>query len=245
MPKKSGVGPWAKDKLDRLGKYLHVYTTIMRKQDWCEGFFYIDAFAGPGEQEVRRDTSNSEVEQGLLDLGQAVSDDRQYQEFVSGSPLVALKLKHPFTGYVFIDKSMKRTAALEELAATYPDRNIRIRREDCNSYLQSRVAANAQIDWTVNRAVVFLDPFGMQVEWNTIAALGATGAIEVFLNFPVGMAIQRLLLRRGNFTDKQRTRLDAYFGSPDWFDAVYVQPKSLFTETDVDKVEKSGQSLVR
>ena len=32
----SQVGPWVKDKLDRLGKYLNAYTTIMRRQEWCE-----------------------------------------------------------------------------------------------------------------------------------------------------------------------------------------------------------------
>jgi len=42
----SVVGPWAADKLDRLGKYLSAYTTIMKDQDWCERFYYIDAMAG-------------------------------------------------------------------------------------------------------------------------------------------------------------------------------------------------------
>src|SRR6476661_5227404 len=49
----SVVGPWAADKLDRLGKYLGAYTTIMRKQKWCEGYHYIDAFAGPGRHSIR------------------------------------------------------------------------------------------------------------------------------------------------------------------------------------------------
>jgi hypothetical protein len=49
---KSTVGPWAKDKLERLQKYLSAYTTIMRKQKLCKGYFYIDAFAGPGEHEL-------------------------------------------------------------------------------------------------------------------------------------------------------------------------------------------------
>lgn len=44
---KSRVGPWAIDKLDRLRKYLSAYTTIMKDQRWCAGYYYIDAFAGP------------------------------------------------------------------------------------------------------------------------------------------------------------------------------------------------------
>lgn len=40
------IGPWSEDKLDLLGRYLHAYTVIMRAQDWCKGYHYIDAFAG-------------------------------------------------------------------------------------------------------------------------------------------------------------------------------------------------------
>ena len=50
----SVVGPWAQDKLDRLRKYLHAYTSIMKEQKWCKGYYYIDAFAGPGHHEVRK-----------------------------------------------------------------------------------------------------------------------------------------------------------------------------------------------
>ena len=41
------VGPWASEKLDCLGKYLEAYTTILGRQQF-RGYFYIDAFAGPG-----------------------------------------------------------------------------------------------------------------------------------------------------------------------------------------------------
>ena len=34
------VGPWARDKLERLGKYLAAYTRILSKQPWLEGYIY-------------------------------------------------------------------------------------------------------------------------------------------------------------------------------------------------------------
>ena len=57
--------------------------------------------------------------------------------------------------------------------------------------------------------------------WSTIADIAETKIMEVLINFPVGMAIQRLLKRSGEFTDKQRARLDSYFGSTEWFDLLY------------------------
>lgn len=84
----------------------------------------------------------------------------------------------------------------------------------------------------------------MQVPWSTIAKLGETKAIEVFLNFPVGMAIQRLLKRSGEFTTKERRKLDRYFGSEEWFSLLYETEHDLAGE-HVSKVQQSGDVLVR
>jgi len=138
-------------------------------------------------------------------------------------------------------------AALEKLKADYgKSRTVFVRNEDCTKYLKERVAENPKIDWKKHRAVVFLDPFGMQVDWRTIEALAATQAIEIFLNFPVGMAIQRLLKRQPEkFTVPQRRRLDGYFGSPDWYDVLYKKAPSLFGDDLEEKVGASGEALLK
>ena len=71
------------------------------------------------------------------------------------------------------------------------------------------------------RAVLFLDPFGMQVAWSTVAAVAATQAIDVWLLFPLGVAINRLLRRDGNISEAIRERLDAIFGTDTWYDTFY------------------------
>ena len=75
---------------------------------------------------------------------------------------------------------------------------------------------------------MFLDPYGMHVPWETINRIAKTRALEVFLNFPVGMAIQRLLRRNGQFSAKERAKLDDYFGDKGWFDVVYSKNATLF-----------------
>jgi len=82
----------------------------------------------------------------------------------------------------------------------------------------------------------------MQVPWSTIEQLAATKQVEVFINFPVGMAIQRLLPRSAQFTERQRSKLDDYFGDAGWYDQVYVSEAGLF-EAGVQKsvVSTSGQ----
>lgn len=247
---KSVVGPWARDKLDRLGKYLAAYTTIMKDQSWCEGFHYVDAFAGPGGHSVREDAQDARhaAQQALMEVSIFGSDQEEQRMFLAGSPRVALNVPHSFTNYIFVEHSPQRIADLQQLKSEYgARRRIHIRHEDCTKYLSQKVAANPRLDWKSNRALVFLDPFGMQVGWQTIAELAQTKAIEIFLNFPVGMAIQRLLLRQPEkFTDAQRRRLDDYFGSAQWFDVLYKnRGKTLFGDEAQDKVEASGKSLLK
>jgi three-Cys-motif partner protein len=179
---KNSVGPWATDKLDRLGKYLAAYTTILGGQKWCERFYYIDAFAGSGLNVVRPKPNVSRSRPKLfLEIANFSKSQAEQQQFLAGSPRVALEIARPFDGYVFIERSPERAAALEKLKSEFgATRRIVIRQRDCNGFLRDSVVANPKIDWRKNRAIVFLDPFGMQVPWSTLELLGQTKASKSF-----------------------------------------------------------------
>ena len=244
----SEVGPWAAEKLERLRKYISAYTTVLSNQRWCEGFFYIDAFAGSGLHQIRHaEGPVDDAQQLLLQASEFAQEQLEQKSLLAGSPRVALEIARPFSHYTFIEKNPDRAAQLQQLATEFDGvRRISIVSEDCNAFLLSRVVSSQKVSWKSHRALVFLDPFGMQVPWSTIEALAATGpgAIEIFLNFPVGMAIQRLLPRKPQFSDEMRLKLDLYFGSDDWFDLLYKKKRGLFEDDDPRKVENSGAVLV-
>jgi three-Cys-motif partner protein len=245
---KDAVGPWAKHKLGHLRAYLAEYSKIMASQvrkGWCKGYHYVDAFAGPGAHSVRSRQPQDPLQQVFNEAAEHLHSDEGQRQFLAGSPRVALETEHPFSTYVFVEKSDERVGELEKLQAEFKGLKIAVRRADCNPYLRDTVAGNPKIDWRQNRAIVFLDPFGMQVPWSTIERLAATKAIEVFINFPEAMAIQRLLLRSGEFTTTQRKKLDDYFGSADWYEVLYKEYPTLFGDTTIEKVEKPGLPLVR
>lgn len=240
------VGPWAKEKLECLGKYLRAYTTILSKRNF-KGYFYIDAFAGPGIVQVRRSQTEDKSQQWLLDVAKYGAKDDGEKEYMSGSPRVALEVKPAFTDYVFIDQNRQWVNQLKylknEYASKLPNSRIVLHEGDCNEYFLE-LLRKKKGQWDRWRGVVFLDPFGMQVPWNTIVELGKTGSIEVFMNFPVGMAIQRLLKRSGKFTLKERNKLDEYFGTEKWFDLIYQKLPGLFG-SNTTKIKKSGDLLVK
>jgi three-Cys-motif partner protein len=193
-PRDSTVGPWAKEKLDALGQYLNFYTTVLKKQShWLRGTIFVDAFAGPGLSRVR--TTERAAESPSL-FGPDAESDTAAIQFLKGSPRVALDITNPFTSYMFVERDPQRIGDLNALKSEYAGKRvISVKEGDANAALKDWLAGG--IDWRTHRAVVFLDPFGMQVPWATIEALAATKAIEVLINFPLWTAINRLLTRSG------------------------------------------------
>jgi three-Cys-motif partner protein len=239
------VGSWAPEKLEILRKYLEAYTTVLKEQSsWCKGYYYIDALAGGGRAPLRS-TQNSNIsdENPQLEFLGYTASSQDEQQFIEGSPRVALDLSNPFTRYLFIDKQENRVQQLEELKRDYGDtKQISIRTGDANEILESSIVNNAKIDWKSSRAVVFLDPFGLQIPWRTLEGLASTKAIEVIVNFPVGMALQRLLQRDGKITPERQDLLDEYLGSPEWRSVVYEKQPTLFG-METHKAGDSGEKL--
>lgn len=211
IPTQQFGGDWTAAKLERVRKYLVPYATIMRKQKFR--FAYIDAFAGTGYNTPKqRDGEFAPFFEGLR-----TPDSRQ---FLDGSARIALKVEPRFSKYIFIEKDPKRFAELNKLKAEFPTlaSDIVLINADSNAYLRD-ICENRR--WDKNRAVLFLDPFGMQVTWETITAIARTEAIDLWLLFPLGTGANRLLKRDGNIPQSWRARLDATFGATDWFQAFY------------------------
>jgi three-Cys-motif partner protein len=240
--KDESVGPWAREKLNALREYLGYYTKVLKNQrHWCKSTIYVDAFAGAGSAPIRK--KNKPVHDADLFSGEpSVPTDSEAVEFVDGSPLVALDIADPFSRYLFIESDPKRVAKLETLRDKRENpQSIEIKEGDANDQLLALLQSG--LDWRTARAVVFLDPFGMHVPWATIEALAKTRGIEVLINFPMGMAIQRLLARTGEITPSRRAALDAFFGSPDWYQHAYESGQDLFGPKTL-KLRDSGERLL-
>ena len=94
-----------------------------------------------------------------------------------GSAAIALEAEPPFDHYLFIEQVAERVIELQRLRQHFPHRTqqITIIHDNANTCLQQWCR---ETDWRTHRAVVFLDPYGMEVEWATIEAIAQTHAIE-------------------------------------------------------------------
>jgi len=221
-------GDWTAEKLERVRKYLVAYATIMK--DYRFRYAYIDAFAGTGYRTLRKDDDTNEL------MFPEFAESSSVQ-FLDGSARIALQVRPKFESYIFIEQDRTRFQALEQLRVDFPEVQTRIKlvNADANTYLQNLCFNKV---WKDHRAVLFLDPFGMQVQWRTIEAIAQTKAIDLWILFPLGVAINRLLRRDGNINETWRNRLDTMFGTTDWFEAFYqpkVQPTLFGDEVTLEK----------
>jgi len=182
-------GPWTEEKLARLRKHLHAYMTIFSRNKRAAYLraVYVDAFADTGFR--KGPSSKDEVTDTLFD---EVVSDTDADAWRKGSAHIALETVPPFAEYMFIEHAPGHAQELGRLRSLFPSLSERMRivREEANEHLRKWCAGT---DWNKTRAVVFLDPYGMQAEWATIAAMGATQGIDLWILFPLGVGANRLL----------------------------------------------------
>jgi three-Cys-motif partner protein len=230
------VGPWARQKLDGLEAYLHGYTLALSKQPF--ELVYIDAFAGAGRSKIRTAWDGADDADLLL---QDDEFDRSEVQFVEGSPRRALGIKHPFNRYYFFDMDAGRATLLQDLRREYPGRRIEVVAGDANALIQDLIPRVARQNI---KGVAFLDPYGPHLDWGTVAVLGQTKKFEVIINFPLGMAINRLITRAGDIPDGWRAGLNGCFGDTTWESLVYDERTDLFGATIRHKVDDAAKRLL-
>jgi three-Cys-motif partner protein len=235
-------GQWTEDKLQILAKYLEAYTTALSKTRFLIG--YIDAFAGArywtSKQAVARAESKREREHNQISLD--LTDDDlggdDSQRLRKGSAMRALQVSPRFGRYIFIEKNSKRVSDLEKMRqGSEYSADIQVLGGDGNDAL----LLLCQKDWASRRAVLFLDPYGMTVNWDTIEAVAHTKAIDMWLLFPLGSALNRMLTKSGDIPESWEQKLNAFLGTDKWRDAFYLPAAqgSLFGQAPDERVKIS------
>jgi three-Cys-motif partner protein len=228
-------GPWTERKLNAFSKYVWSYLTIMKKYPYWKTI-YFDGFAGSGSREKE---GNPEL---MLQLKITEEEEKTYK----GAAERVLGLQElGFDYYYFIDKNESSLQKLKEkIGDNFKDKNIIYRPGDANDQISDLAKALKKKDLA---ALIFLDPFGMQIDWNSIAKLKGTRS-DVWILVPTGVVVNRLLDRAAklDFSDK----LISFFGmtieeiKAHFYEERKVQ--TLFGEADITtKVSQPIEKIAR
>jgi three-Cys-motif partner protein len=196
-------------KLSIVEKYLRAYTTALRGK--FANLWYIDAFAGTGYRAIKHPA----VE------GSVFGDDRpEWVEHRRGSAVIALETEPAFDRLIFIEKKPSHCAALQKLMAENPTRDITLDPNDANASIRKNVAWDG---WASTRAVMFLDPYGLSVDWETLAAVAGTKAIDVWYLVSLSGLFRQAAHDPEALDDAKRASLTRMLGTPDWEGAWYPE----------------------
>ena len=201
-------------KLDTLGKYLPAYTHALKNTGFR--LHYIDAFAGSGVCHVK------------VGVGRRL--------MVPGSASIAIGCTPPFHRMLFIEKTPRRALALQRLKQRALDRNITIVQGDANTALPTYVRQLNVND----RALVFLDPYGMQLAWEVLRELADSHITDLWYLFPLSAFYRQAAKDATAIDEDKAAALTRMLGTDDWRKAFYERNRqeSLFGDTsDVRRAE--------
>jgi three-Cys-motif partner protein len=194
-------------KLSIVERYLTAFTTALNRR--FTHLIYIDAFAGTGSRTVRVDARAGDL------------FDAPVQESVEqrrGSARIAIDVVPQFTKLIFIEQNNGYCRALEDIAAAHPRRDIAIIEGDANAKIKNVLD---EINWNGTRAVLFLDPYGMEVEWATLEAVAATRSIDLWFLFSLSGLYRQATRDRRSMDDDKRIAITRMLGTNAWEDEIY------------------------
>lgn len=213
-------------KLSIVEKYLRAYTTALRGK--FQNLWYIDAFAGTGYRTVK----HAAVENSVF------GDDRPERvEQRRGSAVIALQTTPAFDRLIFIEKKPAHCAAIEKLMAENPTRDITLDKSDANISIQKNVAWDG---WNSTRAVMFLDPYGLSVDWETLVAIAGTKAIDVWYLVSLAGLFRQAAHDPEKLDDTKRAALTRMLGTDEWERSWY--PETLEVDIFGDVVRNKRRS---
>lgn len=161
------------------------------KTNWDQRI-YIDLFSGAGFAKIRGSG-----------------------EIIAGSPILSLRVRNRFTKYIFCEENEAFLDALKQrVEREAPGADVEYVHGDVNQVVDEVVAripaygkGNTQLSFC------FVDPFSVDLSFETIRALGETRNVDFLILLALGMDANRNL---GVYLEERHGRIERFLGDPGW-----------------------------
>ena len=204
-------GDWTRVKLDVLEDYLRFYATALKKQSFT--LHYADAFAGTGTY----DHKTVENQESLIQTNG-----------LKGSATIALGIDSCFDYYHLNDLNPEHVKELDKLKSQYLNKNIKVSGEDANEFIPSFCKSLKGRD----RAVLFVDPYGTQLHWDTLKYIQDSKKIDLWLLFPFSTLLRLTPKYVDKINEEWRDTLNMFLGTNEWEKDLY-ELKQISREQDL------------
>lgn len=189
-------------KLDCLRKYLKAYCIALNQKGFSR--IYIDAFAGTGSR------TSTHAALPLFEGQEAEA----IEVTTLGSARIAMDLDPGFHSLIFIEQDEEKAKALAHYTSS-SDTRAQVREGDANQIVQHICR---RYDWHKERirGVIFLDPYGMEVSWQTVQAVAQTEALDCWYFFPLSGPYRNAPKNPERLDQAKIEALNRVFGTPSW-----------------------------
>ena len=167
-------GPWTIIKVETVVAYLQAFTTLLFNKPSPSRPFkrvYIDGFAGSGSFKF-----------GAITTGFFKRDAME----IAGSAQRALRVNPPFDELHFIEKRSACLNALREMVADDP--RVTIHEGDANDAIRKLCE---EINWRSTRGVIFLDPFGAELDCGDPEGHRGNPGVRRLVSVPAQLGFQK------------------------------------------------------
>lgn len=183
------VREWSLEKYKLVGSYCDIFTTGM-KNKWDQ-LIYIDLFAGAGYAKIE--------ETGKI---------------FRNSALLAMSIPVPFTKYILCEQDPERFAALSErVKRDFSHLNCELIQGDSNKNIDQVLKAIPPFGkGNTLLPFCFVDPFSLNLHFNTISALGK-GLMDFLILQALHMDANRNF---DSYFKEENTKIANYLGKSNW-----------------------------
>ncbi len=239
-------GQWTDRKLLAFEKYVKAYLKIMNKnrKQYKWKLIYFDGFAGSGERDQQE---NNTTERPTLFPEYYTEDVSTYAYKGAAERVVSLDCDG-FDYYYFIDNDEASNNKLKSKLKPYQQKHkmpFEYRTSDANTQLDKFTAKCNRKSDVKYKTLMLLDPFGMQIKWDSLEKLRNCD-VDLWILVPTGVIINRLLDRQGKLTHIDI--LTSYFGLSkeeisNYFYRIKKEPTLFGEETTINKISKPIEEI--
>jgi three-Cys-motif partner protein len=184
------VGAWGEKKYKLVGGYCDIFTTGMRYK-WGK-LVYIDLFSGSGYARIK-DTN----------------------KIVKSSALISLSIPNKFDKYIFCEADEDKLNALKSrVEREFPNIDVEYVLGDSNENISKIVSiVSKHTDTQGILRFCFVDPFSLNLKFETIDKLSRVGKIDFLILLALLMDANRNFVY---YVEENSKKIDDFIGDTNW-----------------------------
>jgi three-Cys-motif partner protein len=182
------VGAWSEKKYSLMGGYCEIFNAGIKNK--FTNRVYVDLFAGAGYAPIKGKN-----------------------KILKSSALISLSIPTPFTKYIFCEMDSEKINALETRARReHPEKDMVFILGDSNITIDAVIKEIHQLGASTI-SFAFVDPFSLNLHFNTIKKLSQVGRIDFLILLALMMNANRNL---HNFILDESRVIDLYIDKHNW-----------------------------